>query len=361
MTMQTATRSVSGLTVIEPDDSAWDAFAGRHPNGHLLQSSAWGRLKRSVGWEARRVGVAGAGQATLAGAQVLIKRRFGLAAAYVPRGPILSGDHDADALLLSELDRLARRSRAVFLRLEPNLLETDPTAAALSDSLLGRGFVSAAPIQPRSSIHLELAPPPERLLAAMSKGHRADIRRAAREGVTVRAGTEPADLDAFYTIMEQTGERANFVIHSRAYYRDAWELFRPGGSRLLLAERDGRALGACMVFAWAGAGLYLYGGSTDEGLRAGANHALQWEALQWALERGCALYDFWGIPDALGRAASAGGAERERLEAEAQRDPLIGVYRFKKGFGGRTVRYLPAFDRRYIPPLYDLWQRRVSM
>ncbi len=42
-----------------------------------------------------------------------------------------------------------------------------------------------------------------------------------------------------------------------------------------------------------------------EGLRAGANHALQWEALQWARGRGCASYDFWGIPDALGRAAAA--------------------------------------------------------
>ena len=104
-----------------------------------------------------------------------------------------------------------------------------------------------------------------------------------------------------------------------------------------------------------------YGGSTEEGLKSGANHALQWQAIQWARERGCRLYDFWGVPDQLGLAAAAGDeAERALLEEQARSDPLYGVFRFKKGFGGRVVRYLPAYDRVYLPPLYALWQRRVS-
>jgi serine/alanine adding enzyme len=350
------------LATVTPDQETWDQFVQRHPAGHLLQLSGWGELKRRVGWEPRRLVVtAGDGAPFVAGAQVLLRRRFGLAAAYVPRGPLLSGDQQADELLLDALERLARRARSVFLRLEPNLLETDPASVALAGALQRRGFIPAAPIQPRSTIHLDLAAPPERLLAQMSKGHRADIRRAAREGVTVRRGTAPADLDAFYAIMQQTGSRADFAIHSRSYYRDAWELF---GERalLLLAEREGRVVAACLVFAAAVAGLYLYGGSTDEGLRAGANHALQWEALQWARERGSARYDFWGIPDAIGQALGAADeTERARLEAEAQRDPLIGVYRFKKGFGGAVARYMPAYDRRYIAPLYELWRRRTAM
>jgi lipid II:glycine glycyltransferase (peptidoglycan interpeptide bridge formation enzyme) len=347
--------------VTRPTAEVWDTFATAHPQGHLLQSSAWAELKGGVGWNVQRVAVERTG-AIVAGAQVLIKRRLGLAAAYVPRGPLLSGDAAADDMLLAALDRMARRALAVFLRVEPNLLEGDPRAQALHQRLTARGFVQATPIQPRSSVHLNLAPEPERLLAAMSKGHRADIRRAAREGVAVREGLDADDLESFHAIMQETGARANFAIHSREYYRRAWELFSAGGhARLLLAEREGRTVGTCMVFAWAGEGLYLYGGSTDEGLRAGANHALQWQALQWARDAGCTSYDFWGIPDALGQAALAQDeAERARLEAQAQSDPLIGVYRFKKGFGGETVRYLPAYDRRYIPLLYDLWQRRVA-
>jgi serine/alanine adding enzyme len=347
--------------VVEPDAATWDAFARLHPYGHLLQSSTWGALKSGVGWEARRVTIAGPG-GPYAGTQLLLRRRLGLSAAYVPRGPLFTEDQQATALLLGALDRVARLNRAVFLRLEPNVLEDDPQADSLHSTLLLHGFQVSSPLQPRSTLHLDLTPAPDQLLAAMSKGHRADIRRAAREGVSVRAGERPSDFDAFYTLMEQTGARAGFAIHSRAYYQAAWELFSTDGHALLaLAEHGGQTIAACMVFAWAGTGLYLYGGSNEAGLKSGANHALQWFALQWAREQGCTLYDFWGIPDALGRAATTDdAAERARLEAEAQADSLHGVFRFKKGFGGRFARYLPAYDRVYIPALYALWRRRFS-
>jgi len=358
------TDTTSGLAVVEPSVDDWDGLTQRHRLGHMLQSSGWGALKERVGWAARRVLVVGA-DGPRAGAQVLFRRRIGLSAAYVPRGPLFADDVASNALLLATLDRMAQRARAVFLRIEPNLLESDAHADDLHSTLLLHGFRAAAPLQPRTTLQLSLAPEPEQLLAAMSKGHRADIRRAAREGVSVRVGGSPADLDAYYAIMEQTGKRAEFGIHSREYYRTAWQQFRatPYGecARLLLAERGSATLAAFLIFAWAGAGLYLYGGSTEEGLKSGANHALQWHALKWARERGCPLYDFWGVPDQFGRAAATTDvAERTRLEEEAKRDPLYGVFRFKKGFGGQLVRLLPAYDRVYLPPLYTLWQRRIG-
>lgn len=363
------------LAVVEPDPTTWDRFTDQHPQGHLLQSSGWGGLKQQVGWEARRLLIVGP-QGPQAGAQLLLRRKLGLSAAYVPRGPLLGDSPVANGLLLAALERLARRHRAVFLRLEPNLLEGDARAGELHSTLMIAGFRMADPLQPRTSLHLDLTPAPEQLLAAMSKGHRADIRRAAREGVAVRPGRSADDLDAFYTIMEQTGARAAFAIHSRDYYRAAWELFRApaaptapaqlegrpaGQGQLLLAERDGAIVAACMIFACAGAGLYLYGGSTDVGLKSGANHALQWQAIQWARTCGCRLYDFWGVPDQFGLAALASDeAERALLEERAKSDPLYGVFRFKKGFGGQLARYLPAYDRVYLPPLYALWQRRFG-
>ncbi|MBK9942430.1 MAG: peptidoglycan bridge formation glycyltransferase FemA/FemB family protein [Kouleothrix sp.] len=351
------------LAIIEPDAASWDTFVHAHPHGHLLQSSGWARLKQRVGWQVRRVIVAGP-DGPRAGAQLLIRPRLGLSAAYVPRGPLWA-DEASNALLLSTLDRLARRARAVFLRLEPNLLEGAPGADTLHSFLLVRGFQPAPPLQPRTSLQLGLAPAPERLLAGMSKGHRADIKRAQRDGVGVRVGATASDLEAFYTIMQQTGRRATFGIHSRSYYEAAWELLRatPQGecARLLLAERGEATLAVALVFAWAGTGLYLYGGSTDDGLKSGANHLLQWHALQWAYAQGCAQYDFWGVPDQFGRAAAAeDAAERTRLEEAARTDPLYGVFRFKKGFGSALVRFLPAYDRAYLPPLYALWMRRFA-
>ncbi len=346
------------LAIVEPDAEQWDAFVSAHPHGHLLQSCGWGELKGRFGWEWRRVAVAGP-DGLLAGAQVLVRQRFGMAVAYVPRGPLLSGEPAIDRLLLGTLERIARRARAVFLRLEPNVLENTDEAMRLHSALLLHGMNPAEPLQPRSSIHLSLAPAPDKLLAAMSKGHKADIKRAAREGVQVRFGDTAADLDLFYNIMEATSARATFGIHSKPYYAAVWDIFRANdAARLLIAEHNGTPVATALIAAWAGTGLYLYSGSTAEGLKNGAQHAIQWHALQWARAHGCHLYDFWGIPDALGRATIATDeAERERLEAEARNDELFGVYRFKKGFGGQIVRYLPAYDQVYMPVLYRLWQR----
>jgi serine/alanine adding enzyme len=352
-------RRMPDLALIAPDAGQWAAFAGAHPDSHPLQSPAWGALKNAFGWSARVLAVAGP-RGLLAGALLLTRRRAGLAAAYVPRGPLLSGDAQADALLLDQLERVARSQRAVFLRLEPGLLEDDERAGALHSALLLRDFQPADPLQPHSSVHLDLRPEPERLLAAMSKGHRADIRRAAREGVVATAGRAEHDLDAFYSILEETSRRNQFGIHSRAYYQATLEQFGDA-AQLWVARREGLPEAAALTIAWGRQSLYLASGSSEAGLRSGAQHAIQWEVIRWARERGCATYDLWGIPDAFGQAAVEQDAgERERLEQAAKADALYGVYRFKKGFGGRVVRYLPAYDRVFLAPLYALWRRRIS-
>ncbi|KAB8142350.1 aminoacyltransferase [Chloroflexia bacterium SDU3-3] len=348
------------FALVAPDAETWEAFVAQHPQGSLLQRPGWGELKSQFGWDVQRLAIMSP-DGLRAGAQLLFKRRFGLAAAYVPRGPLLSGDAEIDRALLRAMRALSTRSRAIFLRLEPNMLEQAAGAQQLHSALLLAGFQPTPPLQPRSTVHLDLGPTPEKLLSAMSKGHRADIRRAAREGVTVRVGEGEADLDAFYAIMQSTSARAQFGIHSRDYYAAVLRIFgRSADALLLLADWRGETVATALMCADAHAGLYLYSGSTPDGLKSGAQHAIQWQALQWARERGCTRYDFWGIPDAIGQALTvADPDERLRLEEQAKADALYGVYRFKKGFGGSVVRFLPAYDQVYVPPLYSLWQRRI--
>jgi lipid II:glycine glycyltransferase (peptidoglycan interpeptide bridge formation enzyme) len=342
-----------------PSAAQWDAFVASHPQGNVLQASPWGALKARFGWHCRRIAVYDDDGTIRAGAQVLFRRYAGLAFGYTPRGPLLSGDPALDNHLIDGMRRLGRQMLAVAIRLEPNVSEDDAQAPHLQTWFTQHRLVLAEPIQPRSTILVDLQPPVETIFTACSKGHRADIRRAERIGVTVRTGGE-ADLATFYAIMRATGERAAFAIHSAAYYTTAWQLHQPH-SCLLVAELNGMPVASHLVFADARYGRYLYGGSTAEGLRSGANHLLAWHAMRWAREQGCIGYDLWGIPDALGQAATvADEAVRVALEQAAQQDPLIGVYRFKKGFGGRIVRFMPAFDLVLLPLLYPLARRKIG-
>lgn len=344
------------LAITEPDAQAWDAFVLAHPYGSALQSAGWAALKGAFGWSPRIVGVA-THAGLCAGAMLLIRRRAGLGAVYIPRGPLFSGNPMVDAALLAAVERIARSVRAVFLRIEPNLLEDSDGAWQLHSDLQLQRFQPVAPIQPRSSIHLDLTPDPERLLALMSKGHRADIRRAGRDGVVVESGASAAQFQSFYAILEQTSQRNQFGIHAPAYYQAVLSNFGDA-AQIWIAGRAGVAEATALTLAWGATALYLYSGSSEAGLRSGAQHAIQWEVIRWARERGCSSYDFWGVPDAFGVAAQEPEqAERSRLEEQAKHDALYGVYRFKKGFGGRVVRYLPAYDRVLMPPLYALWRR----
>ena len=73
-------------------------------------------------------------------------------------------------------------------------------------------------------------------------------------------------------------------------------------------------------------------------------YLIQWEAIRWAKQKGCASYDLWGVPD----------DEEGNLEAQfsARSDGLWGVYRFKRGFGGELMRTCGAWDKVYLQAAY---------
>jgi lipid II:glycine glycyltransferase (peptidoglycan interpeptide bridge formation enzyme) len=188
----------------------------------------------------------------------------------------------------------------------------------------------------------------------MKQKTRYNVRLAGRKGVTVRPGDE-GDLPAFYRLMETTAQRDGFGIHTQAYYEAAHRLFVPSGQgNLLLAEYDGQLLAGLVVLAAAHgrAACYMYGASSDAHRNLMPTYLLQWEAMLWAREQGCRVYDLWGVPD----------ENEDRLEAEfkGRSDGLWGVYRFKRGFGGRLARSIGAWDLVYSPLRYWLYATAVG-
>jgi len=318
------------------DAKLWDEAIESLPHSHLLQSYQWGELKAHFGWHVVRLAVEEGGE-ILGGAQVLLQRLPLGCLAYVPKGPCLAPDNrEALSQLIASIHRLSESKAAIFTRLEPDW----PAEPVLAKKLLEQGFrASRHPLQPRTTLVIDLLPPEEEILSGMKSKTRYSIRLAARKGVKVREGGEE-DLAAFYRCLEETSRRDHFLIHRADYYRQAWQRFAPQGRcKFLLAYYQEEFLAGLMAFTFGGRAYYLYGASTDRHRNLMPNHLLQWEAMRWAKEKGCTTYDLWGIPDEVG----------EELEGDiAQiRGGLWGVYRFKQGFGGRVVRCLGAYDYVY--------------
>ncbi|HHS97479.1 MAG TPA: peptidoglycan bridge formation glycyltransferase FemA/FemB family protein, partial [Chloroflexi bacterium] len=235
------------------------------------------------------------------------------------------------------------------LTVEPDL----PDEPIHRKRLAALGFVPSPldSIQPRRTLVVDLSGTEEEVLARMKQKTRYNVRLAARKGVVVREGTE-ADLPAFNRLMAITGARNRFGVHSPAYYERAFHLFVPRGwARLLIAEVEGEPVAALMAFALGRRSWYFYGASGDAHREKMPTYLLQWEAMRWARSLGCTEYDLWGVPD----------ADLEQLEAEFthRRDGLWGVYRFKRGFGGKLVRTVGAWDRPLRPLLYRLYALAV--
>jgi peptidoglycan pentaglycine glycine transferase (the first glycine) len=361
------TANLTGTILAGPGQRArWDSFVASHPKGHLLQSFAWGDFKRRHSWSGMRVLVHEPGtEQPVAGAQILFRQMAGLSVAYIPKGPIVDWDNEPVVrTLLQTIQQVARRRRAIYLKIEPNETENEQ----LAQTLRRYGFQpSDETVQPRSTIRVDLDGESAKWLERMKPKTRYNIRLAERRGVTVREAdpANPADFTAFYNLMEVTGQRDKFGIHTAEYYKDAWDTFRTapeggGSGGLLLAEFDRKLVAGVMVFTFGQEAAYFYGASSDEHRREMPTYLLQWRAMQWAREHGARYYDFWGIPENIGENENE-QHENETLEQKNVRDGLWGVYRFKQGFGGETVRYTGAYDLVYNRPMYLLWQRMQKL
>jgi len=343
-------------STITSDARQWDTCLTAH-QGHLLQSWAWGQLKSHFGWIPHRV------QAGPAAAQILFKRLpLGFTIGYIPKGPLVYWQKRAQLQPLFEaIHAAAKKQRAIFLKIEPDVWQTEnalavnpdiPQAAqakAATQFLAQAGFSPADSIQPQTTIVIDIRGDEESILAAMKQKTRYNIRLADRKGVTIRAGSQ-TEVATFFDLAQLTASRDDFGIHSLSYYQHAYNLFAPGQSVLLIAEFEGTPLAGLMAFCQGKHAYYFYGASSNTHRNLMATYLIQWEAICWAKRQGCSYYDLWGIPN-----ADAGTLEEQ---FQQRSDGLWGVYRFKRGFGGQVVRSVGAFDYVYIPWLYRLYKLR---
>jgi lipid II:glycine glycyltransferase (peptidoglycan interpeptide bridge formation enzyme) len=340
------------LTIqIISDRALWNDRLRALPCAHILQTWEWGEFKHATtGWSPLRLAYLRDGQ-IVAMASVGIRRVGPLKVMVVSKGPAL--DYTDTALLaqvLDHLQRLAQDQRAIWLKIDPDVIvgtglpgtdedQADAVGVGLTQELNRRGWrFSADQVQFRNTITLDLMQDENSLLTAMSQNTRRKVRTAEKKDVHIRAGSA-ADLATLYDLYRTTGERDHFLIRPPAYYERAWKTFIEAGmAQPLLAEVDGRAIAQVILFHFGRKCWYFYGASANEERERMPNYLLQWEAMRWAKAQSYSTYDMWGAPNTFDES-----------------DPMWGVYEFKRGFRGQVTRHIGAWDYAPVPLLYTLY------
>lgn len=312
----------------------WDAFVATAAGGGYQQTSAWGQVKAVVGLRAVRLLAHVDGRLT-GGCQVLLRDvgRLG-ALAYVPRGP-LAAEPGAGTLerLLDALGSLAADEHVGYLTVQPA-----PGHDELRQELARRGYrPGGVDVAPRATTLVALTGrSDDELLAAMRSTTRRRVRQALRGDVVVRTGAA-ADLPILQALLEATGARQGFTAYSAEYQETMWRAFggERGGARLLLAERDGRALSCALLLGVGETLVYKLGAWDPDAGEGRPNELIHWTAMRWGRDRGYGRYDFDGIGLPAARALRAGAA----LPQDAS-----GVTFFKVGFGGDVEIYPASQD-----------------
>lgn len=341
-------------TIFDKTDAAaiseMDSFVRCHSNSHFMQTSAWAQVKTF--WDWRGVIVRDENQIVATMLVLIRPLPFGFTLMYAPRGPVCDrNDYTIWSELMEALRKLAKQEHALLIHMDPDEADGNEEFRAI---MLQLGFTEKADdgfgnIQPQYVFRLALKDrTQEEIYQSFCAKTRYNIGLSLRKGVTVReySGSDRIPdfiIDNFYSLMQTTGERDHFFIRGRDYFKVLMKALQKD-AQIYIAYLHGHAIAGTIEVFCGNKAWYLYGASANEHRNTMPNYLLQWIMIQEAIDRGCDLYDFRGVPGQV-----------------SEIDPLYGLYRFKKGFSGDYTKFTGLFTYEFCPLLCKVLQLAMKL
>ncbi len=330
------------------EDQRWDDFVATASGGHHVQTTAWARVKATLGWSATRISVSDDGK--IVGGAQLLARAFPVIgrAGYVSRGPICCReDPDLARVVLREVLEVSRRNRCRLIAIQPPC-----NGEYLTCVLESLGFAASnLELAPTASLVIDLGQGLESIEKGIKRRKRHHIRRSEREGIVVREGSL-SDLEAFYPLYLATAQRQGFTPYTRKYFDALWQAFAPRGwITLLVACYRNEAISAQLLVPFGDTVIAKMAGWSGGCSKLRPNDALYWASIQWGVNNGYRHFDFEGVDPRGARLRLAG----EHLSENPRWSQDI----IKYDYGGKVVLYPPVYD--YLPNRIFNWiYRRMS-
>ena len=261
------------LESISPDDPRWVSFLATQPEATVFHHPAWlGLLARSYGYKPLVLVHRAAGDDILAGLPLVdtggLRTRRLVALPFTDYCPPLANQVASFARELGEWREANRRPEIVVHAELPGLTGMQ---------LAPRGF--------RHVVALDRDP--ERTLSGLGGKMRWSIRKAQREGLQIRIGRSPADLDPFYQLHLMTRHRLGVPIQPRRFMERLFEdILGAGLGFVIFACLDNRPIAGAVFLAWNGNLIYKYSASDPRYWKLRPNDLQLWSAIEWGYAHG---------------------------------------------------------------------------
>jgi FemAB-related protein (PEP-CTERM system-associated) len=324
------------MKIIRCDDTlagAWDAFVASSPHASFYHRYAWRAInERQLGH--RSFYLAAMDGSRVAGIFPIVQvksRLFGNLACSMPfvnyGGPCAESP-EVERLLLAEARKVCDETGVTYLEIR-------------SRRDLGPELPS---LQSKVSLGLTLDRDPETLWKAFKTGHRQEIRRGYKHGITARIGGAEL-LDPFYDVLSESWHVLGTPLYRKDYFAAILAAF-PRETRVVVVMAGDEPAGAAFD------GLQ---GDTVEGMWLGsrlkfrhqlAGYVLYWELIKDACERGFAHFH-------LGRSSVDSGGETFKKKWNASVTQLYWHYLLR---GRSELPQLNVHNPKYQLAI-DTWRR----
>ena len=314
----------------------WTDIISRNPDGgNILQGQEFIEQKAKAGWTARYMFVGDRAVAAIEKSIPFLGKVW-----YCPKGPSTTSVVDLHTLCDS-LRTFAAQQGVFTIKIEPELDH-------LTD-MSHLGLIPTAPIQYNySTVYVDLSPTLDDILTGLPQKGRHAIRRAERDGVTVKAVPATDEhCQTMYNLFQETAHGAGFAIRPPEYYRSFYRAYESKQrGQLFFAYFEGKVVAGAFAMVQGTKSMYKDGASIRQRTAYGASHLLQWHVIKWAKEQGSVQHDLAGVPPID--------------QIKNPEHPFSGLARFKTSFNKEVVQYVGAFEIPVVNWKAKLWHKCIE-
>ncbi|MEO5925029.1 MAG: hypothetical protein ABIR70_14510 [Bryobacteraceae bacterium] len=150
---------------------------------------------------------------------------------------------------------------------------------------------------PGRTILMDLRPSVDELRDGMKAHWRRELKVAEKRELEVLEGTSNELFDEFIVMYKEMVSRKNFVEPNDIYQFRKIQADLPEAlkMRILLCRADGVVCSGLICSALGNSAVYLFGATSDFGMKSRGSYLLQWRLLPWLQAKGIETYNLNGI------------------------------------------------------------------